>query len=154
MRRGARLLLVAVLGAGCTGDRLAPTGQQPTTAPAKPVCDRMPAGVPAGFMLVKTRDLPSRDHVAVRREYRDADERLIVYLLGVTGEVGEGSPVVDEVTLAGGKDATLLGGRGNWAVTWKDEFPCVQMSVVGNGFSRKSFEALMLESGLLAPPVD
>ncbi len=154
MSRAATLVIVAVLGAGCTGDRPSPSAEQATAAPAKPVCDRMPARVPAGFMLVKTRDLPSRDHVAVRREYRNADEKLIVYLLGVTGEVGEGSPVVDDVTLAGGEDATLLGGRGNWAITWEDEFPCVQMSVVGNGFTRGAFEALMLESGLLAPPAD
>lgn len=153
MRRAAILLAAVVLGASCTGDPLPAAGVKSTTAPAKPVCERMPAGVPAGFMLVKKRDLRNRDHVATRREYRDADGRLLVYLLGVPGEVGEGSPVVDPVTLVGGTDATLLGGPvGNWALTWKDEFPCGQMSVVGNGFTRSAFEALMIESGLLARP--
>ena len=103
-------------------------------------------------MLVKSRDLQNRDFVATRREYRDVEERLLVYLLGVPGEIGEGAPVVEEVTLASGLEATLLGGPvGNWAITWEDEFPCEQMSVVGNGFARAEFEALMIESGLLAP---
>jgi hypothetical protein len=104
-------------------------------------------------MLVRSREISNRDFVATRREYRDVDERLLVYLLGVTGEIGEGAPVVDEVSLANGEGATLLGGPvGNWAITWHEEFPCEQMSVVGNGFSREAFVGLMLDSGLLAPP--
>lgn len=104
-------------------------------------------------MLVKTKNLPNPEFVAVRREYRDAEKRLLVYLLGVTGEIGEGAPVAEKVTLADDTAATLVGGPvGNWAITWEDEFPCQQMSVVGNGFSRDEFEALMLEIGLFEAP--
>ncbi|MGH2710157.1 MAG: hypothetical protein ACRDH9_03005 [Actinomycetota bacterium] len=149
MRRVTACAVAAVLGAACTGDRTPPAaGPVPQ---AKPICDRMPAGVPAGFVLTKTKRLPSPEFVAVRREYRDPGGRLLVYLLGVMGEVGEGAPVAEEVTLADGTEADLLGGPiGNWAITWLDEPPCPQMSVVGNGFSREEFEALMTEIGLLS----
>jgi hypothetical protein len=111
----------------------------------------MPAGVPKGFVLVKTKNYPNPEYVAVRREFRDSEDRLLVYLLGITGEVGEGAPVAQEVALADDTEATLLGGPvGNWAITWQDEFPCEQMSIVGNGFTRKAFEALIIEVGLLA----
>lgn len=104
-------------------------------------------------MLVRTKNLPNPEFVAVRREYRDAEKRLLVYLLGVTGEIGERAPVAEKVTLTDDTEATLLGGPiGNWAITWQDELPCRQMSVVGNGFSRDEFEALMLEIGLLEAP--
>lgn len=155
MKRLAVLATVAVLGAGCTEDRPPPPGIESRGAPAKPVCDRMPAGVPEGFVLVKTKNYPNPEYVAVRREFRDSEDRLLVYLLGITGEVGEGAPVAEKVALADDTEATLLGGPvGNWAITWQDEFPCEQMSVVGNGFTKNDFEALMIEIGLLAPGRD
>jgi hypothetical protein len=113
----------------------------------------MAAGVPNGFILVRTRDIRNPEFVATRREYRDADGRLLVYLLGVPGEIGEGAVVSHDVPLRDGSEGTLLGGPGgNWALTWKDRFPCEQMSVVGNGVSRGELELLMAEVGLLAPP--
>lgn len=110
----------------------------------------MPAGVPADFVLVKTRMISNPDYVATRREYRDSGDRLLVYLLGVPGEVGEGAPVAEPARLRDGTEATLLGGpEGNWVLTWEDEFPCRQMSIVGNGFTRDEFETAMREIGLL-----
>lgn len=155
MKRLAVLVTAAVLGAGCTEGRLPPPDPESRGAPAKPVCDRMPAGVPEGFVLVRTKNYPNPQYVAVRREFRDSEERLLVYLLGITGEVGEGAPVAQKVTLADDTEATLVGGPvGNWAITWQDEFPCEQMAIVGNGFTRDDFEALMSEIGLLAPGPD
>jgi hypothetical protein len=115
----------------------------------------MPAGVPEGFVLVRSRNLQNPEYVAVRREYRDTEDRLLVYLLGVTGEVGEGAPVAEAIELADDTEATLVGGPiGNWAIRWQDEFPCEQISIVGNGFRRDEFEALMVEIGLLAQDPD
>jgi hypothetical protein len=151
VRPVSALIILAVLGASCTGDRPVPSaGHASSSTPEKPVCDRMPTGVPTDFMLVRTREVSNRDYVATRREYRDAEDRLLVYLLGVPGEIGEGAPVVEKVGLTSGMEATLLGGsEESWVLAWKGEFPCRQMSIVGNGFSRVEFETAMREIGLL-----
>ncbi|MGH2690951.1 MAG: hypothetical protein ACRDHM_00415, partial [Actinomycetota bacterium] len=94
------------------------------------------------------------DHIGVREEYRDEDGRLLVYLLGVTGEMGEGAIVVEDVDLATGQPATLLGTEGTdaWSLVWSDEPPCPQVAIVGNGFSREAFLSTLGESGVLPVP--
>jgi hypothetical protein len=152
LRRSALLFAVAVLGASCTEDR--PDAERPSLAPtaSKAVCARLPGGVPEGFVLVRTRERQFPESVGLRKEYRDDRGRLLVYLLGIVQtEIGEGAPVVEDVSLTDDTDATLLGGpEGNWILTWRAEFPCEQISVVGNGFSREEFEALMVEARLLS----
>ncbi len=101
---------------------------------------------------MRAREIRYRDHLGVREEYRHQDGRLLVYLLGVTGEMGEGATVVEEVELASGKIATLFGsgGKRGWSVSWPDEHPCPQLAVVGNGFTRGEFLSAMTVAGVLA----
>ena len=154
MRSAAALLLVAVLGAGCTGDR--PEGT-PAPAPASPEagprrCDASPGAPPEGFLLVRSREIRYSDHIGVREEYRDEDGRLLVYLLGVTGEMGEGATVVEDVALGSGDPATLFGsgGKRGWSVVWDDQHPCPQLAIVGNGFTREEFLAALTDAMILA----
>jgi hypothetical protein len=129
------------------------SGGSEASPEAKPRCDASPGAPPGGFILTRSHELPYRDHVGVREEYRDQDGRLLVYLLGVMGEMGEGAPIAEDIELATGVPATLFGtpDREAWSVVWTQELPCPQMAVVGNSFTREGFEAVMREMGLLAP---
>lgn len=156
MRRGALLAVAVVLGAGCTGDR-PPAGAEDGSSPSPPEltrCEAGPGEPPEGFALDRTREFQYADHVGVREDYLHADGRLIVFLLGVTGEMGEGSTVEEELELANGEPATLFGQAdgSNWSLVWTDEPPCPQIAVVGNGFTRDEFVETMRESGVLADP--
>jgi hypothetical protein len=144
VRRVLAAAAVAVLGASCTGDRAAPP--QPS-----PVCHRVPGRGVEGFVLDRTQRIEEPTHVALRREYRDPEGRLLVYLLGVLGEVGEGAPVARRVELVDGTPASFLGGGPNWILRWEDDPPCPQMAVVGNGFRPREFAALMVDAALLSP---
>jgi hypothetical protein len=149
------LIAVAVLGAGCTGDRpsadlgSSPPGDPPDGGP--PRCQASPGPPTEGFVLGRVREIRYPDHIGVREEYRHGDGRLLVYLLGVTGEMGEGATVVEELELSNGEPATLFGDAGNrsWSLVWSDELPCPQMAIVGNSFSRDGFVSALRESGVL-----
>lgn len=155
MRRAALLIAVAVLGAGCTGDRPpADVGSAPRTDPpdgGPPRCQASPGTPPEGFVLRRAREIRYPDHVGVREEYRHGDGRLLVYLLGVTGEMGEGAAVVEELELSTGEPATLFGTGDDrsWSLVWSDDLPCPQMAIVGNGFSRDAFVSALQESRVL-----
>ena len=154
MRRALPLLAVVVLGAGCTGDRpaAAPPSPGASSEAGPPRCEASLGAPPEGFLLVRSREIRYRDHVGLREEYRHEDGRLLVHLLGVVGEMGEGASVVEDVELATGEAASLFGsgGRRGWSVVWSDEHPCPQMAVVGNGFSREEFLAAMREARILS----
>jgi hypothetical protein len=136
----------ALLGLCCAAERAA----SPRPA-AAPVCDEVPGRGVEGYVLEKTQRIDHTTHIALRREYRDPDGRLLVYLLGVLGEVGEGAPVARRVELVDGTPASFLGGRQNWILRWEADPPCPQMSVVGNGFRPREFAALMVDAALLSP---
>jgi hypothetical protein len=146
--------VATVLGAGCTGDRpaSAPQAQDASPPGELPRCEASLGAPPPGFLLVRSREIRYRDHLGVREEYRHEDGRLLVHLLGVTGEMGEGATVAEDIELASGKIATLFGSGGSrgWSVSWPDEHPCPQVAVVGNGFSRGEFLAALTASGILA----
>jgi hypothetical protein len=148
VRRTAALVVGLAFLAGCTEDRQ----PQPETRGSEPAtrCDVRPGAVPEGFILRRTRELPQGDdRVAVREEYRDAEGRLLVYLLGVAGEVGEGLPHLGRRTLVAGGQARFLGEAPNWILAWDDEPPCSQMSIVGNGFERDEFLGLLEKAGVI-----
>ncbi|MGH2675987.1 MAG: hypothetical protein ACRDH1_11325 [Actinomycetota bacterium] len=148
MRRAAvAALAVAVLGAACTQDRSAGDG----SAGPMPRCEALPGRGVEGFVLERTRELDEGDRIATRRDYRDRRGRLLVYLLGLSGEIGEGLPFLGPVTLAGGERARFLGRRTAWMVVWEGAFPCPQLAVVGNGFRKEEFVRLLVEAGLLPP---
>lgn len=111
-----------------------------------------PGRPPEGFVLVRTRELRYTDHVGVREEHRDETGRLLVYLLGVTGEMGEGATVSEDMELSTGEDATLFGTEDEdaWSVVWSDDPPCPQMAIVGNGFTREGFISALRESGVVS----
>jgi hypothetical protein len=136
----------ALLGLSCTGE-----GAASPRPVATPVCDEVPGRGVQGFVLEKTQRIDQTTHIALRREYRDPEGRLLVYLLGVLGEVGEGAPVARQVELVDGTPASFLGGRQNWILRWEDDPPCPQMAVVGNGFRPREFAALMVDAALLSP---
>jgi hypothetical protein len=139
-------VLMAVLGPACTEDRSARAGGE-----SKPVCETVPGRGVEGFVLDRAQRIEEPDHVAVRREYRDPDGRLLVYLLGVSGEVGEGAATSERVRLVDGTPARFLGGGGNWIRAWNGEARCPQMAVVGNGFRATEFAELMVQADLLDP---
>lgn len=148
------LLAIAVLGAGCTGDRpaTAPPTAGASTEARPPRCDASIGAPPEGFLLVRSREIRYRDHVGVREDYRHEDGRLLVHLLGVVGEMGEGARVAEHIRLATGEPATFFGsgGRRAWSVVWSDEHPCPQMALVANGFSREEFLAAMRDARILS----
>ena len=146
MRKLALAMLMAVLGPACTEDRSARAGGE-----SKPVCDTVPGRGVQGFVLDRAQRIEEPDHVAVRREYRDPNGRLLVYLLGVSGEVGEGAATSERVRLVDGTHARFLGGGGNWILAWKEKARCPQMAVVGNGFQATEFAELMVLADLLDP---
>jgi hypothetical protein len=146
VRKPAIAVLMAVLGPACTEDRPARAGLED-----QPVCDTVPGRGVEGFVLDRVQRIEEPDHVAVRREYRDPKGRLLVYLLGVFGEVGEGAAASERVSLVDGTPARFLGGAGNWILTWKEEPPCPQMAVVGNGFRAQAFAEVMVQADLLDP---
>ena len=143
--RTLRAVAAAALLAGCGGGPERPDAPE---APPLPTCGNPAKGV-KGFVLVERRQFRERDHVGVRLEYRDRDGRLLTYLVGVPGEVGEGLPLDRELHLADGNDGRLLGRGATWILAWDDEPPCTPVAVVGNRLARSRFLELMRETGLV-----
>jgi hypothetical protein len=143
--RSLRTAAAAVLLAGCGGG--AEHAATPE-APPLPRCGNPAKGV-AGFVLVERREFRERDHVGARLEYRDREGRLLTYLVGVPGEVGEGLPLDRELRLADGNDGRLIGRGSTWILAWDDEPPCTPVAVIGNRLARPRFLELMRETGLV-----
>ena len=148
MRGAAALVVGLVVLGGCTEDHRS----RPQPRASEPIegCDVRPGAVPKGFTLRGSRGIPQgNDRVGMREEYRDRAGRLLVYLLGVAGEVGEGLPLGGRPTLMAGGRARFLGQASNWVLTWNEAPPCSQMSIVGNGFERDEFMSLLEEAGVI-----
>ncbi len=146
MRTTTGGVLLAALLAACS-----PAGETGGEDPrAVPRCTNPAKGV-EGFLLVRTREFPERGHVGVRLEYRSPDGERLYYLVGISGDVGEGLPLADEIRLADGSAARLLGRGTTWILSWRDEPPCEPVAVIANGIGRARFLALMRESGLVPP---
>ena len=137
------VLLAAILAACSPADE--PGGGDPRAVPR---CTNPAKGV-EGFVLTRTREFPERGHVGVRLEYRSPRGERLFYLVGISGEVGEGLPPVDEIELADGSDARLLGRGETWVLAWRDDPPCEPVAVVANGIGRARFLSLMRETGLV-----
>jgi hypothetical protein len=145
-RAGAATVAVALLGVGCSEA----ARRDGATPEPRPRCEARPGRGVEGFALHRAREITYRDHVARRLEYRDARGRRLFYLLGVVGETGEGPGEFEPVTLVDGTPATFFGRRDAWGVFWRDEPPCPQMAVIGNGFRRKDFIDLAVEARILS----
>jgi hypothetical protein len=147
VRRAVLVLLAVALGAGCTEGR--PTAERRSGATLR--CDAQPGRGVTGFVLEGTREFDEGDRIAVRKDYRDDEGRLLVYLLGLSGEIGEGLPVLGEVRLASGERASFLGEGEAWMLVWESGFPCPQMGVVGNRMGKEAFLRLMVHAAILPP---
>lgn len=137
-------------GAPGVGTSPAPTASASPDGTGDPRCAVLPGLAPEGFALVRRRERPQADHVGLRLSYRAPDGRRLEYLLGIPGEVGEGLPLVDELELATGLRALLLGRDQAWILVWEDGPPCGQSAIIGNGFSEDAFLQLLNATGLLA----
>jgi hypothetical protein len=147
-RAAAAAVAAAILGAACT-EEPSPRGQ--ATAAATPRCEALPGRGPEGFTLQRTREIEEADRVATRLDYRDPEGRRLVYLLGLSGEIGEGMPELGTTTLPDGQEGRFLGRGAAWMLVWEDAFPCPQVAVVGNGFDRPAFVRLLVAIGLVRP---
>lgn len=146
-RTAVAALAAAVLGAGCTDDRI--TRRTPTAG--TPRCETPPGRGPEGFTLKRTREFDEGNRVATRLDYLDPEGRRLVYLLGLSGGIGEGLPLLARTTLPGGQAGRFLGRGEAWMLVWEEPFPCPQMAVVGNGFEREGFVRLLMAAGLVRP---
>jgi hypothetical protein len=146
-RTAVAALAAAVLGSACTNDRAA----RPAPTAGTPRCETPPGRGPEGFTLKRTREFDEGDRVATRLDYLDSEGRRLVYLLGLSGEIGEGLPLVARTVLPGGQAGRFLGQGEAWMLVWEDPFPCPQMAVVGNGFGREGFVRLLVAAGLVRP---
>lgn len=156
MKRRASIwvVLLAVLGAACSGARRPPGhghGDEVSPVP-KARCDAPAVPVPEGFLLVRSTERPRLGTPGIHRTYRDGSGRRLDVLLGIEGEVGEGLPLVSRVPLAGGLRARLLGRGSTWILTWDELPPCGPTAVIGNGMGRAAFSALVRGTGLLRAP--
>lgn len=145
--RNAALFVSSILAlAACAGG----TGQAPEAAPAgPPVCDARFAP-PAGFEPTETFKEEYPDRIGVRLGYADGEGRELHAFAGIPGEFGEGLPDAGIVTLSGGRTGQLSGGpNAVWVVSWDEDGPCDPRAVLGSGFGRRAFLAILEGSGLV-----
>lgn len=136
------LTLAACAGGGGSPPEAAPTGP--------PVCDTRFAP-PAGFEPTETFKEEYPDRIGVRLGYADQDGRELHAFAGIPGEFGEGLPDAGTVRLAGGRSGQLSGGPNEvWVVSWEEGGACDPRAVLGSGFDRRAFLAVLEGSGLVA----
>lgn len=117
---------------------------------APPVCDT-PLSPPAGFEPTETFKEEYPDRVGVRAGYADEGGRELHAFAGIPGEFGEGLPDQGSVALAGGVTGRLAGGPNEvWVVSWDEGTACDPRAVLGSGFDRRSFMAVLAGAGLVA----
>lgn len=116
-----------------------------------PVCDA-PLAPPAGFASTETFKEEYPDRVGVRLGYADEDDRELHAFAGIAGEFGEGLPDEGSVELVGGATGRLSGGPNQvWVVSWDEGDACDPRAVLGRGFDRRAFLAILQGSGLVVP---
>lgn len=147
--RNAAVFVSSVLTlAACSGGAASAPGN---TGP--PVCDA-PFAPPAAFEPTETFKEEYPDRVGVRLGYADQEGRELHAFAGIPGEFGEGLPDAGAVRLAGGWNGRLSGGPNEvWVVSWEEGGACDPRAVLGSGFDRRGFLAVLEGSGLVASSV-
>jgi hypothetical protein len=140
MTRRLALVMSLVL-AGCAG-----SGPDSPAADV-PVCE-VRFAAPAGFTPIETFEEPYPDHVGVRLGFRDDERRQLHVLVGIPGEIGEGLPTAGDVPLTQGRTAELVGEGRVWIVIWSEGDRCDPRAVIGDGFTRDTFEDALVDAGL------
>ena len=123
---------------------------QPTPTSERPVC-QVNFVTPAGFERVNTFEESYPDRVGVGIDFRDEADRELHAFAGIRGEFGEGLPDGGTVELAAGGTGRLAGGRHRvWVLVWDEGGNCDPRVVLGNGFDRPAFLAILAEAGIVA----
>ena len=146
--RNAAVFVSSVLTlAACAGG----AGSPPEAGPTSPlVCDARFVP-PAGFEPTETFKEKYPDRIGVRLGYADEDGRELHAFAGIPGEFGEGLPDAGTVKLAGGGSGRLSGGPNEvWVVSWDEGGLCDPRAVLGSGFDRRAFLAVLEGAGLVA----
>lgn len=138
------LALAAGVGAGCSGGAGVESGPTPAaTSPATdrvlPACVRHAPGRPEGFREVGMREVRERDHRGIHVRYRGPGGSAIHYLVGISGEIGEGLPFRRSVSLSDEVTARFLGADGRWVAVWDLSPPCGQAAALGMGLRAREF---------------
>ena len=111
-----------------------------------------PLDPPDGFTRVDALEEEYEDRVGVRLTYQDEGDRLFHSAAGIPGEWGEGLPLAGEVPLASGGTAVLLEGiEGIWFAIWEQGDRCDPRVVIGDGFDRSEFLAVLEDAGIASP---
>lgn len=152
MRRGARrsLAIVLVIAATATGACGRGAGRKPATTPSEETltCEPGFSGI-AGFDQTKRSEDPYVDHVGIRLDLEDTDHRQIHYFAGIPGEFGEGLPANEQVTVAVGLQASLLGQDTTWVLAWDASGPCGPRAVLGDGLTHDEFLETIRSAGII-----
>lgn len=138
----AMLVMVACTGRGSGG----PVGRPSE----RTTCDATFAA-PTGFEATETFEVQYRDHVGLRLSFRDDEDRLLEYFVGVPGEFGEGLPLAGSVELASGEETPLIGKDEIWVIAWDTSGLCGSQAVLGNGFGKRGFIGVLEASGVIVP---
>jgi hypothetical protein len=103
----------------------------------------------AGFEQTKRSEDPYVDHVGIRLDLEDPDHRQIHYFAGIPGEFGEGLPANEQVTVAVGLQASLLGRNTTWVLVWDASGPCGPRAVLGDGLTHDEFLETIRSAGII-----
>jgi hypothetical protein len=145
--RLAIAVLIAVTATGACG-----RGAEPdlaTTPPEEPLtCEPGFSGI-TGFEETKRSEDPYVDHVGIRVDLEDADHRQIHYFAGIPGEFGEGLPTNEQIAVAVGLQASLLGRDTTWVLAWDASGPCGPRAVLGDGLTHDEFLETIRSAGII-----
>ena len=150
MRRAPVFATIAVLAAAivvgaCASGRSADAERDDD---AVPTCE---AGfsTPAGFHPTGSLEDPYADHVGIRLDFADDENRELHYFAGIPGEFGEGLPSAGTVPVAADLEGVLQGSEGTWVLTWRGPGPCGVRAVLGSGFDRAGFLETLERAGII-----
>lgn len=116
--------------------------------PARPVC-RMGFVPPAGFERTDGFRETYPDRIGLRVGFRDRVDRELHAFAGIPGEFGEGLPAAGTVELVGGRIGQLFGGPNRvWVLLWEEGGVCDPHALLGTGFERRGFLAILAEAGI------
>lgn len=145
LRSGA-LVVATLASVACTGD-----GDAGGDVAPEPVVCEIRFEAPPAFELREGLEDAYSDRVGTRRDFRDDRGRELHVFAGIRGEFGEGLPEVGAVELASGETVGLFGGPHDvWVLLWNEGDVCDPRVVLGNGFERKSFVAVLRRGGVVA----
>lgn len=133
---------LTILGVGCAGD-LGAEGRLPT-------CNARPND-PAGYEFTGTQEIEGSDHGGRTYGYRGPGGEEVTFFFGVPTDAAAGLPQVGQLPLATIGAGRLLGQGGEWALAWRGQPPCDPMTVVGTGFTRKSFIQVLGQAHVIPP---